>query len=137
MRMVSEVDLQYKICIALNVLEVLGVPPVGEVEGGQLPSTAGQPGVQLVVGEEHGPQLDGLHRVRVVADQSRQGGLSDCLQLLQGEAARPAGVLVPVPVSGPEVEELVANDAGEGGSDKSSSLWQFAQATGPKVYVLW
>ena len=67
-----------------------------------------------------------------------KGGKGSRLSELPSPPPSPLSSVSPwrIPVSGPEVEELVANDAGEGGSDKSSSLWQFAQATGPKVYVL-
>ena len=50
-----------------------------------------------MVREKHGPQLDGLHVVGVVADEPGEGDLSDGGQLLHGEAARPPGVLVPEP----------------------------------------
>jgi len=46
------------------------VPPGLQVHARDLGARTGQAGVQLVVGKQHGPELDGLHCVGVVTDQS-------------------------------------------------------------------
>ena len=90
------------------------VPPLGEVNLGEDAVLAGHPGVDLVVWEDHGVHLDVVDFVGAVAEDPRQLGLPDLGQLLQGETAGPAAVLVPEPVAQPEVVELLADDAGEG-----------------------
>ena len=50
--------------------------------------------IYLFVWKHVGVDLDGLHVVRVVAQQPRQGHLPDLLQLFQGETAWPASIFI-------------------------------------------
>ena len=90
-----------------------GVPPLAEVQPGQHAGLAGHPGVDLVVWQYHrvhltmimlgnrstllAAYLNVLDLVGVVAEDAGQLHPPDLVQLLQGEGARPAAVLVPEP----------------------------------------
>jgi len=65
---------------------VRSVPPLGEVNFGEDAGLAGHPGVDLVVWEDHGVDLDVVDVVGAVAEHPRQLGFPDLLKLLQGEA---------------------------------------------------
>ena len=58
-----------------------GVPPLGQVDLGQDAGLAGHPGVDLVVWQDHGVDLDVVDVVRAVAQHPRQLGLPDLGQL--------------------------------------------------------
>ena len=73
------------------------VNPLGEIQPGNDSGVTGDPGVDLQVGQDEHPELEGLDTVRVVAEQPRHGEAPDLLQLLDGEAAGPTSVLIPEP----------------------------------------
>lgn len=88
--------------------------PQVEVDGGK--RRAGDPGVEEGVGHvEHG-SLDVRDLVAVVAGDLGEGSLPDLVELRLGEAEEGVAALVPEPVALPQVPELDADDAGEGGT---------------------
>ncbi len=76
-----------------------GVFPLGQIDTRQYAWLAGHAWVDLVVGQDHGVHLHRLQLVRVVAEDAGQLGPTDFRQLFQGEAGRPAAVLVPETVA--------------------------------------
>ncbi len=80
--------------------------------------------------------LHGVHLVSVVANDPGQLDLPDLVQLLHGEAAGPAAVLVPESVAEPEVVELLADQTGEGGADHGAGQGALGDAGGPQVNVV-
>ena len=112
------------------------VSPLGEVQSGQDTGLAGNPGVDLVVGQHHGVDLNVVQRVGIITENTGQLDLPDFGQLLQGEAGRPATVLVPEPIAQPEVVELFADDAGEGGTDHGAGERLLGHAGAPQVDVV-
>ena len=80
---------------------MLAVLPLAEVQPGDLAGPAGHPGVDLFVWENKCMNLDGLYMVGVVAEEPGHGHLPDLLQLLQGEAAWPATILIEEPGNQP------------------------------------
>ena len=81
--------------------------------------------------------LHRLNTVGVVTQQPRHSVTSDLLQLLQGEAAWPASILVPEPVPVPEVMVLSSNDAGEGLTQQSSWNWILCNTCTEQLQVFW
>ncbi len=67
-----------------------------------------------MVGQHHRVHLDRFNVVGVVAENPRKADLSNFRQLFEGEGGRPAAVLVPEAISGPEMVKLAAHDAGKG-----------------------
>ena len=112
------------------------VNPLGEVKPGDHTGVAGDPRVYLEVRQDEDSELEGLDTVRVIAEQSRHREAPDLLQLLDSEAAGPASVLVPEPVSDPDVVELTANDAGEGRAQETSRHGVLSQAGTEELQVL-
>ena len=96
------------------------IDPFCEVYPGDDAAVARHPGVDLVVGQHEGAHLDGVESVRVVAEEPGHGVAPNFLELLQGEAAGPASVLIPEPVTLPHVVELAPDDAGEGGAQQGA-----------------
>jgi len=92
------------------------IPPLGQIHARQLVRLAAHARIDLMVGQHHRVHLDRLNVVGVVAENPRKADLSNFRQLFEGEGGGPAAVLVPEAVSGPEVVELAAHDAGKGGT---------------------
>ena len=113
-----------------------GVPPLGQVDLGQDAALAGHAGVDLVIGQDHGVDLDAVHLVGVVANDSGKLDLADLGKLLQGEAAGPASVLVPEPIAESKVVELLGHQAAEGWAHHGSGQRLFGDSGGPDVDVL-
>ena len=79
-------------------------------------------------------QLAGL--VTVPAKEGRQPHAPDLPQLREAEAEARVPGLVPEPVALPQVAELDADDAGEGGADESALQGALAQAAREEVDVV-
>ena len=94
--------------------------PLCEVYPGDDAAVARHPGVNLVVGQHEGAHLDGVKPVCVVTEEPGHSVAPDLLELLQGEAAGPAPVLIPEPVALPDVVILTPDDAGEGGPEEGA-----------------
>ncbi len=80
--------------------------------------------------------LNAVHLVSVITNKSRQLDLANLGKLLQGEAARPAAVLVPVAIAEPQVVELLGHQAAEGGADHRARKGLLGHAGGPVVNVV-
>ena len=113
-----------------------GVSPLGQVDLGQDAALARDPWVDLVVGKDHGVDLDALHLVGVITDDPRQLDLPDLRQLLEGEAAGPAAVLVPESVTEPQGAELLGHQAAEGWADHRAGQRLLGDSSRPDVDVL-
>ena len=94
---------------------------------------------QLLLISCNAQRLTNLHAVDVVAVVAYQPGeldLADLVELLQSEGGGPAAVLVPEAVAEPEVVELLADDAGEGGADHGPGQGHLRDAGRPHVDVV-
>ena len=91
--------------------------PLSEIHPPQHPTLTTDPGIDLVIWQDHGVHLHWLDVVGVVAQDAGQFDLPDFPQLFQGEAAWPTAVLVPEPVAVFDVAELFADDAGKSRTD--------------------
>ena len=89
-----------------------------------------------MVWKYHGVDLDVVQIVTGVAQNAGKLGFPDFCQLFQSEAGWPATVLVPEPISQPEVVELFANDAGESGSDHGSGQGSLGDSGAPQINVV-
>ena len=92
--------------------------PQVQVDGGQ--GTAGDPRVQERVRNVEESSLDVGDCVAVVTHHLGQADLPDLVQLGLCEPDQRVASLVPEPVALPQVPELDANDAGEGGAHQST-----------------
>jgi len=93
------------------------ISPLGKIESWQNSRLAWHSGIDFMVWQHHGVNLNSFQIVAVVAEYTRQLDPSDLCQLLQCEGWRPSAILVPESVSVSEVVELLANQTGEGGAD--------------------
>ena len=89
-----------------------------------------------MVRQHEDSHLDIADPVRVVTEQPRHGVLPDLGQLLDGEAAGPASVLIPEPVPLPQVVELPPNDTGEGRPEESTGHRSLCYAGAEELQVL-
>ena len=62
-----------------------GISPLGEVNASEDSTLARDAGVNLVIGQDHGVDLDRLHLVSVVANDPGELDLPDLVELLKGE----------------------------------------------------
>ena len=90
-----------------------------------------------MIRKHEGSHLHRLNTVGVVTQQPRHSVTSDLLQLLQSEAAWPASILVPEPVSVTEVMVLSSNDAGEGLTQQSSWNRILCNTCTEQLQVFW
>ena len=115
---------------------VWGISPFAQVNSGQDSTLTGDAGVNLVIRQDHGINLDGVNVVAVITKHARHFDFADFAQLLNGEAAGPASVLVPKAIAGSEVGELLADDAGEGRSDHGTRQWSLSHTSRPEINVV-
>lgn len=112
-----------------------GVPPFGEIHSRQHAAATRQPRVDLVVGQDHRVNLHVDEVIGVVAEDARQLDLANLGQLFDGETGWPASILVPVTVSVSQVAHLLADEAGESGTDEGTGQRLFGHTCGPQVDV--
>ena len=62
-----------------------GISPLGEVNASEDTTLAWDAGVDFVVGQDHGVNLDGFHLITIVTDDPGELDLPDLAQLLKGE----------------------------------------------------
>ena len=88
-----------------------------------------------MIRQDHGIDLDALHLVSVVTNDSGELDLPDFIQLLESETARPSSILVPESISKPEVMELTGHDAAKGWANHGSGQGLLRDTSGPEVNV--
>ena len=107
--------------------------PQVQVDGGQ--RTAGDAGVEEGIRHVEESSLDVCHGVAVVTHHLGQGDLPDLVQLSLGEPDERVASLVPEPVTLPQVAELDADDAGEGGAHQPAVQRGLGQTTWQIYYL--
>ncbi len=89
-----------------------------------------------MVWQHHGEDLHCLDVVGVVAQDPRQLDLPDLVQLLQGEAAGPASVLVPEAIAVAEGAELLADDAGKCRAHHGAGQGLLGDSSRPQIDII-
>lgn len=115
---------------------ITGIPPFAQVNSGQHAALTGHARVDLVIGQDHGIDLDGVDVVAVITKDTRHFDFTDLAQLLNGEAAWPTTVLVPETITGSKVGKLLADNAGKSGTDHGAGQRSLSHTSGPQVDIV-
>lgn len=91
--------------------------------------------LQLMIGQNHRVDLNGIDQVGVVAHHARQFDFADFLQLLGRERRRLIGQFIPEAVASSQVAELRGDDASEDRSQHGAGQRLFRHAAAPQVNV--
>lgn len=95
------------------------------------------PDLHFMIGQHHRVDLHRIDQIGVVADEPRQLGLADLLELFGREGRRLVRQFVPEPIATADVAELGGNDTGEGGSQHRSRQRAFGHTARPQIHVRW
>ena len=110
------------------------VPPRAQIERRQ--GAAGHARVQEIVRQVEDGARQFADRVRILADDAREGHFADLGQLGLAEATRLVVVLVPEPVAASQSPELVTDDAAEGRTHHTALQRRLYQTASPQVDVI-
>ena len=88
-----------------------------------------------MIRQDHGIDLDAVHLISVITNDPGELDLPDFGQLLKGETAWPASILIPESISKPEVMELAGHDASKGWANHGSGQGLLRDTSRPEVNV--
>ena len=88
-----------------------------------------------MIGQDHGVDLDAVHLISVITNDPGELDLPDFGQLLKGETAGPASILIPESISKPKVMELTGHEAAKGWADHGSRQGLLRDTSRPEVNV--
>lgn len=90
-----------------------------------------------MIRQDHGIKLDGVDKIRIIANDSSQAGFPNFWQLVQWEGMRVTSKLVPKSVTAPGIAELWCNNTSKSWTNHGTWQRSFRNSSRPQINVSW